>query len=145
MAGILGTWNPKKWPWDDIDEAIAATAGGNVVPVRWSVGNRKHGIALGDRFFLLKQEVEPRGIVASGTVSSLPFEDAHWNNQPGVTTNYVNVAFDVVLDPEDVLPIEQLVAELGNTHWRPQSSGTSVHPVDVGTLESMWMEHVRQV
>lgn len=142
MTAILGTWNPNKWSWDDIDQAIAATAAGDVVPDRWSVSNRRHGIAIGDRFFLLKQEVDPRGIVASGTVSSLPFEDVHWNNKPGATTNYVNIMFDVVLDPDDVLPVERLVAELGNTHWSPQSSGTSVHPLDEGTLESMWTDHV---
>ena len=142
MTAILGTWNPHKWSWDDIDEAIAATRAGDVVPDRWSVSNRTHGIEIGDRFFLLKQEVEPRGIVASGTVSSLPFEDAHWNNTPGATTNYVNITFDVVLDPDDVLPVERLVAELGNTHWHPQSSGTSVDPLDEGTLESMWIDHV---
>jgi len=86
MAAILETWNPNKWPWDDIDEMVAETASGNAVRSRWSVSNRRHGIAIGDRFFLLKQEVEPRGIVASGTISSLPFEDAHWNNKPGATT-----------------------------------------------------------
>lgn len=144
MAAILGTWNPNKWSWDDMDEAIAATAAGDRVPDRWSVSNRKHGIAIGDRFFLLKQEVEPRGIVASGTVASLPFEDAHWNNRPGATTNYVDIAFDVVLHPDDVLPAERLVAELGNTHWSPQSSGTSIHPSDEGPLERIWLDHVRQ-
>lgn len=144
MTAVLGTWNPTKWPWDDIGEAIAATARGEVVRSRWSVSNRKHGIAVGDRFFLLKQQVEPRGIVASGTVASVPFEAAHWNNRPGATTNYVTIELDVVLDPDDVLPIEQLAAELGNTHWSPQSSGTSVHPLDEGTLESMWADHVRQ-
>lgn len=144
MTAILGTWNPNKWAWDDIDEEVKKTAAGTPVPGRWSVSNRKHGVAVGDRFYLLKQEVEPRGLIASGTVTSLPFEDAHWNGKPGETTNYVYVEFDVVLDPNDVLPIEQLTAELGNTHWTPQNSGISVHPLDEGTLESIWTEHVRQ-
>lgn len=144
MTTVLGTWNPTKWSWDDIDDAIAATERGEGVPGRWSVSHRKHGVGIGDRLFLLKQQVSPRGIVGSATVSSTPFEAPHWNGQPGVTTNYVTVQFDVVLDPDDVLPIELLTSELGNTHWSPQSSGTAVHPRDEGTLEGLWLEHVRQ-
>jgi hypothetical protein len=142
VTAILGTWNPGKWRWDGLADDVEATEAGSTVCRTWSVSNRRHGIAVGDRIYLLKQGVPPRGIVASGTVTTPPFEDAHWNGVPGATTNYVEVALDVVLDPEDPLPTERLVAELVHTHWHPQSSGSSVHPRDEETLAAMWTEHV---
>ncbi len=137
MTAILGTWNPNKWSWNSLPDEVRDTAVGKTIAAGWSVSRRRHGVAIGDRFYVLKQEVEPRGIIASGTVSSLPFEDAHWNGVPGNTCNYVKVEFDIVLDSDDVLPLEELMAQLGNTHWTPQNSGTAVSPLDEGTLERL--------
>jgi 5-methylcytosine-specific restriction protein A len=105
------------------------------------VSNRQHGVSIDDRFFILKVGEDPRGLIASGTVVRVPFEDDHWDGTPGKTTNYVEVAFDRVLDPADVLPVELLESELPNTHWRPQGGGTSVAPEDEPQLEQLWETH----
>ncbi|MFF5229361.1 hypothetical protein [Dactylosporangium sp. NPDC000521] len=47
---------------------------------RWSTGNRKTGIEPGDRVFFLRQGVEPRGIVGSGTAASRIFPDEQWDD-----------------------------------------------------------------
>ncbi|MGN6607854.1 MAG: hypothetical protein ACTHMS_12705 [Jatrophihabitans sp.] len=116
MGTILGTWNPVRWPWDAYPDAYRATAAGRIHRLQWSVHRRRHGVAPGDRFFLLKQGVEPRGIVAAGTIVDGPADGAHWSGRPGATTRYVTVDLDTVVDIDDVLPVEQLRARLPRTH-----------------------------
>jgi hypothetical protein len=76
---------------------------------RWSCGNTRK-IGVGDRVFLLRQGVEPRGIVASGVVIEPPYEDLHWDPNASEPALYVDVEFDALLNPEsdDVLPRELL-------------------------------------
>ncbi|MBF4766627.1 hypothetical protein ISU10_02455 [Nocardioides agariphilus] len=71
----------------------------------------------------------------------MPFEDDHWDETPGKTTNYVEVEFDRVVDPQDVLPVDLLESQLPSTHWRPQGGGTSVDPGDELDLERLWASH----
>jgi 5-methylcytosine-specific restriction protein A len=145
MAAILGTWNPALWQWDDIVDVIAATARGRGVVDTWSVGNRKHGIRPGDRFFLLKVGKQPRGMVGSGTVLSEPLRAPHWDGTPGKTTQTLDVEFDRVIDPDRVLPASVLSEQLPHTNWKPMSSGTTIDPADQEPLEILWMLHLTQL
>jgi hypothetical protein len=56
----LLTWNPNSWHWDNLEVQVRATAEGRQIDDRWSCGNTKQ-IRVGDRLFLLRQGVEPRG------------------------------------------------------------------------------------
>jgi len=141
VGTVLGIWNPVMWQWDDLHLRVRESDAGKDVRGRWSVSNRQHGVSIGDRFFILKLGEDPRGIIASGTVVRLPFEDDHWDETPGKTTNYVEVDFDRLLDPANVLPVELLESQLPNTHWRPQGGGTSVSPADEADLEQLWGTH----
>src|SRR4051812_1432251 len=69
----LLTWNPNNWPWDDLEFVAGKTAEGRHVDDRWSCGNTKR-IRAGDRLFLLRQGVEPRGIMAAGWATSMVYE-----------------------------------------------------------------------
>ncbi len=65
MTTYLLTWNPSKWPWPELDDCIQEIKATGHYLERWSCGrNRK--IVEGDRLFLLRQGLEPRGIVGSG-------------------------------------------------------------------------------
>ena len=65
MTTYLLTWNPSKWPWPELDDCIREIRATGHYRERWSCGrNRK--IVEGDRVFLLRQGLEPRGIVGSG-------------------------------------------------------------------------------
>jgi hypothetical protein len=102
MATYLLTWNPQKWPWLDLQEDLAELARENSVTFRWSYGNSKR-IVEGDRVFLLRQDLEPRGILASGKVVLGSFEETHWREEKarkGRTTRYVTVRWEVLLNPE---------------------------------------------
>src|SRR4051794_39139010 len=68
MGTFLLTWNPSHpKAWEDVKEAAAKAASGKPHRMRWSTGNTK-SIKTGDRVFLLRQVVDPKGIVAAGTV-----------------------------------------------------------------------------
>jgi len=103
MATYLLTWNPQKWTWEDLQDCIDETAKKGFIKFRWSCGNSKR-IVKGDRVFLLRQGVEPRGIVASGWAASKSFEEIHWREEKALkerTTRYVKVRWEVLLNPEN--------------------------------------------
>jgi len=145
MTAILGGWNPARWTWHGLEHLRAATARGETVPLDWGVSRRRHGVGPGDRFYVLRQGAGQRGLVASGTVTSETYEDAHWDGTPGRTIRYVDVVLDRVLDPFDVLPVELLQELCPRTNWSPQSSGTSVHPADEERVEQLWQEHLARL
>jgi EVE domain len=145
MTAILGTWNPALWQWHDVADVIVATAKGLGVVHTWSVNNRSHGIKPGDRFYLLKVGEHPRGIVGSGTILSEPYQGLHWDGTPGKTTKEVDVEFDRVIDPDQVLPASVLSEQLTHTHWKPVSSGTTIHPADEEQLEALRRLHLSQL
>jgi hypothetical protein len=146
MTAILGTWNPAKWRWQDIAGVIVATASGRGVVDTWSVSNRRHGIKPGDRFYLFKVgRRRPRGMVGSGTILSEPYQGPHWDGTPGKKTQMVDVEFDRVIDPDQVLPRSVLSEQLPHTNWRPQSSGTTVNPADEEQLKFLWNLHLSQL
>src|SRR5690606_11551191 len=95
----LLTWNPKRWPWDELPAAADAVAARGVHIERWSCGNTRH-IERGDRVFLLRQGQEPRGIIASGTVIDAPYPAEHWDAAREKPAWYVNAAFETLQDPE---------------------------------------------
>jgi 5-methylcytosine-specific restriction protein A len=139
VATFLLTWNPDTSGWPD-DEYEAAAAGGAPAD-RWSVGIRKHGIAPGDRAFMLRQSRD-RGLVASGYFASEIYEDHHWDGSARFTT-YADVRLDVILPIADRLPTEVLKAEVPAVPWdRLQGSGVAVVPPHDGILEQVWAAHV---
>src|SRR5689334_7734855 len=106
MTTYLLTWNPDKWEWEDVhfDGAIQRTAEGELVPDQWSTGGRTNDVEKGDRLFLLRQGVEPRGVVASGWFNSSIWQGPHWDGTPGRTANYADVLWQAVVG-DDVLPL----------------------------------------
>ncbi|GAC1475232.1 MAG: hypothetical protein NVSMB9_27250 [Isosphaeraceae bacterium] len=73
----LLTWNPKRHAWANLEAEVRATTEGRLVyRHRWSSGSTKR-IRRGDRLFLLRQGVEPRGIMAAGWATSKPKLGGH--------------------------------------------------------------------
>lgn len=76
---------------------------------------------------MLKQGTRPRGIMASGRVTSDGYEGPHWDAERaarGEFANYVDVKFDVLLDPsrEELLVGQVLtLGTLSRVHWNPQA------------------------
>lgn len=108
----------------------------------WSTRTLTHGA--GDRVYLLRQGVEPRGIMASGWLVTGEVEPDESFRGDGSEANYVWVAWDAVLDADDLLPLSILKDLAPNTYWHPNSSGTRVKPEDEDAVDQAWADHLDQ-
>ncbi|MFD0597308.1 DUF3883 domain-containing protein [Catellatospora coxensis] len=148
-ATMIATWNPEKWNPDDWEtlvyaKDVATIAAGGLLRGRWSTGPRKSGIEPGDRVFLLRQGVEPRGVIGSGTVTSRIFPDSHWDEaKTGDDANYVLIEWDTLVLPDDGLPHADLVERIpAGGIWRPQAGGWVPDAKVAAELEALWAEHL---
>lgn len=137
---FLFTWNPKRWHWDDLPQAVyEANVEGQYLD-KWSCGVTKN-ISVGDRAFLIRLGEPPKGMIGSGTIVSEPYESAHWNAEKaeqGVTVYRVNILFDVLSE----IPIldEQVLSSggLADHNWYPRASGTIIPENIAKQLEVIW-------
>lgn len=137
---FLFTWNPRKWVWDYLPQAVyEANAEGRYLD-RWSCGVTRY-ISPGDRAFLMRLGVAPKGIMGSGIIVSEPFPYAHWDAkkaEKGDIAYRVEILFDVLCD----LPVldERILAsgELAEYNWFPQASGPHIPSNIAEHLESAW-------
>jgi 5-methylcytosine-specific restriction enzyme A len=147
MPTYLLTWNPQSWPWDDLADEARRLRRGKGLEGRWGCGNSR-SIKPGDRFFFLRQGRPPRGIIASGRITSAPRTGKHWNlerRKKGVLARYVDLGFEVLLDPEREAPLgvaELTRGPLAKVHWRTQISGIRIADDAAALLETLWAAHV---
>jgi len=129
MKAYLFGWNPIKFKWEDIDDDIQKLASGEKFEENWSVASHKT-IQPGDRAYVVRVGVEPKGIFASGIVSSEPYVAF----RKGRHYFRINITFDVLLNPnkEQILILDILkTGNLAAQTWTPQASGI-FHPVRTG-------------
>ena len=129
MNTYLFAWNPEKWHWSDLSEAVYRVNTGEHYYDSWSTGNTKR-IQIGDRFFLMRLGVPPKGIVGLGQILSEPRLLPHWDKekaQVGKTALKVDLLFDQLSElpfvDADVLMLDNVTKEFG---WLPQASGVLV-------------------
>jgi HNH endonuclease/EVE domain len=139
MVTYLVTWNPSEWDWDDVSESCHSVKSGESISIRWSCGNTKK-IRKGDRIFLLRQGIEPKGICASGYVIKEPYEDVNFR---GKLSRHIKFEFDVLLNPEtDKIVPRHLLNEpqFSGVHWDTQRSGITIPEEVAAELEKYWKE-----
>ncbi|WP_454163698.1 protein NO VEIN domain-containing protein [Gordonia iterans] len=151
---FLLTWNPDNWDWADFSRSILATDGDGVVGENWSTGGRTTGIHLGDLVFLLRQGKRGRGIIGSGQATDFSgdagpddeiiYNGPHWDGT-GTLANYVDVMWDRLVEPLELLPIDELREEFPDQNWSPMASGTQIRPDVVDALEEKWARHIGEV
>jgi len=142
MPTYLLTWNPKHWPWKEFDEKYESARKHGYFNSQWSCGVTKR-IKEGDRVFLLRQGVEPKGILAAGYATSATFEKDHFRDS-GKTALYIQARFDTLLQPDtEILPRKLLdIGSLKEINWRTQSSGISIPSTAANELEALWRSHL---
>lgn len=145
MKAFLFGWNPQKFEWAEIGKDIARLTAGQKVEDSWSVASYK-SIKPDDRAYVVRVGVEPKGIFASGYVSSEPF----LASRKGRIYHRINIEFDVLLNPdkEPILSLNILkTGALADQNWTPQASGISIRPQLVEELEGVWLnfldEHLK--
>ena len=138
MNAFLFGWNPQKFAWEDMDADILKVKTAGYLEENWSVASYKT-IKPGDRAYIMRLGVEPKGIFASGVISSEPY--LAFRN--GRHYHRINIKLDVLLNPdkEQILTLDILkMSKLANQNWTPQASGISIRPELVDELTEVWMD-----
>jgi 5-methylcytosine-specific restriction protein B len=139
----LLSWNPKNWDWVTLADDRAKTRAGDVVTHDWrcaSTAPRE-----GDHVFLVRAGVEPKGIVALGSVARAPYNAPHYNPEragAGDTTQYIDVDFTDIRDAtqDPILALDTLQREVPDQTWNPQSSGIEIKPRAAQRLSRLWKQ-----
>jgi len=149
LATYLITWNPNNWQWEDLPATAEKVWRGERVRDTWTAASRK--IRPGDRLFLLRQGVEPRGITATATALSEVRIGPHFDPEraaKGDTRPFVEIEWDVVLIPEEsrVLPRSRLDAnDMAGVYWNTQMSGIAIADDVASALEEAWQKHLLEI
>src|ERR1700749_351192 len=129
-------WNPIKWKWEDLDKDIETLSKTGKLEDNWSVVSHKT-IQPGDRAYIVRLGVEPRGIFASGFVATEPYPA----ERNGRSYYRIGISLEVFLNPykQPILSMDTLKSgNLAEQNWTPQASGISIRPQIVDELESVW-------
>ena len=89
--------------------------------------------------------------MASGRATSEGYQDEHWDHARalrGDTANYIELNFDVLLDPasEDLLSDTAMhLGALALVNWTPHASGTRIPDAALTHLERVWKTNITRV
>lgn len=150
LATYLLTWNPKNWRWDDLENVIESLSSGKATSISWSCGNTRT-IAIGARVFLLRQGVEPKGLVASGWVTRGPFEAPHYDTDRasvGDTAHFIEFAPDIVINCESSAPLDAREfpsTPLRDVNWSTPASGITIPEAAAIELSELWQLHTAHI
>jgi len=137
MKAFLFGWNPIKFKWENIDKDIETLKTTGNLEDNWSVASHKT-IQPGDRAYIIRLGAEPRGIFASGFISSQPYTAL----RNGRSHHRIKIKLDALLNPdkERVLNMDILkTGSLAEQTWAPQASGISIRPQLVDEIEGVWL------
>jgi len=138
MKAYLFGWNPLKFAWEDLDKDIRKLKIFGKLTDNWSVASHKT-IKPGDRAYIVRLGLEPKGIFASGFVASEPY----LASRKGRIYHRIDITLDVLLNPdkERILGFDILKSgDLALQTWAPQASGISIKPQLVDELEGVWQD-----
>lgn len=144
MNTYLFVWNPKQWHWEDLALRANESASGKIVRDQWSCHANFKRIKKGDRAYLIRLGEEPRGIIASGWITSAPHRILHWVEEKaalGEKTFFAKCEWERILDPlvDAPLALSRLKSgKLAAMHWTSQSSGVSIPAKIAEELERVW-------
>lgn len=144
-SAFLLTWNPRVFPWSDLRQDIARLRRRGTLVTDWSCARSKR-IRKGDRLWLLRQGVEPRGIVARGRAIGDWYEGPGWRTK-GVPCHYVDWEIEVLLDAdrEAILPREALShGKLSPMNWNTMVSGITIPDAVARELEKVFRAFCRR-
>lgn len=143
-AAYMLLWNPEQYQWPDEDRLaiLDETMQGRVETERWSITANSTKVKIGDRIFMRRTGGLPRGIIASGRVSGPPFKDGHWGDASKRPTTYVEVDWDAMVEPEDVLDLAEIANRFPSATWTAPGGGARIPAEARETLEQEWADRV---
>jgi hypothetical protein len=144
MRTFMLTWNPAQARPANLDRVVAEVGQGRPAVDDWSVGNHRD-LPTSSRVFLVRQGVEPKGVVASGFTTTEPEARPDGNDQ----SNYCDVLWTMALDDSrgHLLCLDELrnTPLLVNVPWGLQRGGREVSSAEAAQLESLWTALLRRL
>jgi hypothetical protein len=141
MAAFLFSWNPAKYPWDDLRKNIERVRRKGFVSGRWSCGNRAD-LPKGSEFFLIRLGPALKGIVGRGVTASDPFKDKHGDpekRRQKIKALYVKTRF-TDLNETPIIPWQELQQlPLSRFKWSIYASGVALPEMVAEELDRRWM------
>lgn len=138
----LFTWNPDRFDEAEIEKIAEEISNSGPTLMKWSTGTRRH-VAPGERVFLIRQGVDPRGLVGSGRIEGGADQVPHWDpekRKQGKQSWIAPVVWDT-LSTTPIIPNTELSQETGESAlWRTQAGGVKIRPDLAATLEQLWSE-----
>jgi hypothetical protein len=138
LKAYLFGWNPIKWKWEDLEADIARLKAEGQIEDHWSVASYK-AIQPGDRAYIIRLGLEPKGIFASGYIASEPYVAF----RKGRHYHRIAITIDIMLNPDKERILTMDILKTGNLaaqNWTPQASGISIRPELVDELEGVWQD-----
>jgi len=143
MPTYLLKWDATRWDWRNLREQSEAALSGVPVVRTWPCGSSRR-IFPGDRVFILRSGREPRGIVASGSVTRGSYDSPQNEAQDGSRargTLSVDVKLDAIVEPRQEAGITRAAlgqGAFGAFNWDVAASGTAIPDMIAGALEAAW-------
>lgn len=137
----LFVWNPSKWPFSELNQKKQELESLARTKILWSVSAHKQ-VKIGDRAFICRVGVEPKGIFASGVIASEPRLAPHWSGTKLVQRLFLEL--DILLNPDvtEILSLDILNEKVSSSQcWTPQSSGIRISN-EPEKLEEVWFEFI---
>lgn len=140
-------WNPNNFEWDEDQyrEVQNQIQAGSSAPFLWSTGTRKSGIQSGDRIYLFFVGTANRGLIASGHARSEIQLLPHWDEARNDEAPYVNVTWDALLDPEELLHWDAIRDNDVDFPKVFMAGGRKIDSLQAEELETLWQEHLEQI
>jgi len=137
----LLTWNPKNYTKGgdgDVDYSLGLKPG---AIERWSCHSKQPKI--GDTVYLIRLGVEPRGIVAKGTVAKESYEAEDWADK-SKKRDYIEFKVEEYRPTcaAGLLPYLLLNTALPEQKWSPQAAGIEIISSVSTQLDTLWQRGI---
>ncbi|MGF1763380.1 McrB family protein [Aliivibrio kagoshimensis] len=139
MSVYLLTWNPKHFSTggEGSESGVLNYAIGE--QVRWSCHSQQP--KMGDTVYLIRVGVEPRGIVAKGTVTKESYLAEHWSDE-SKQKRYIDFKLEALRSncAQGLLPMMLLHGAMPEQKWSTQTSGIEIKPEYQQVLSQLWSD-----
>lgn len=144
MATYLLVWNPERYFWENFDDIVDTVVEKGFVDGQWSCGNTKR-IVKGDRLFMMRVGSVDPGLIGSGTATSKPRSDDHWEADPSHPMRkalYIGIKWEFLSSEALITRNELRAPPFSSVHWSSQISGISINQTVARSLEAEWAERM---
>lgn len=141
MSAFLFTWNPKKWPWGQLEADRRKIERKGHARRYWRIHANRMA-KKGDVGFLMRLGKHPKGIMGVGVIR----RDPEYRVDPdrgGRKIWLVDVEWEVLLNAESepILSLDSLREQVdAGFRWTPQNSGNSIQGETFERLTRVWQK-----